>query len=110
MRTHPLDHVEKPHQGIDISGDIGDPVASAASGKVIFAGSQRGYGRIVIVQHSEAFSSAYGHLSAINVTVGESVAQGDLLGEVGMTGNSTGPHLHFEIRENGEPVNPSKYI
>ena len=110
MRLHPLEHIEKPHQGIDLAGEIGDPVKSTANGRVIFAGIQRGYGKIVIIQHSEELASAYGHLSVINVEVGEAVARGQRIGEVGMTGNSTGPHLHFEIRENGEQVNPSKYI
>jgi murein DD-endopeptidase MepM/ murein hydrolase activator NlpD len=110
MRLHPLEHTEKVHQGIDLAGEIGDPVKAASSGRVTFAGVQRVYGNIIIIQHSENLSSAYGHLSAMNVEVGESVTSGQIIGEVGMSGNSTGPHLHFEIRENGEPVNPIKYL
>jgi murein DD-endopeptidase MepM/ murein hydrolase activator NlpD len=107
---HPIDHEEKRHEGIDFAGSTGDPVKCTANGRVIFAGVQRGYGNIIIVQHSETLSSAYGHLSAIDVEVGEAVAQGQKIGKVGSTGNSTGPHLHFEIRENGEQVNPTKYL
>jgi murein DD-endopeptidase MepM/ murein hydrolase activator NlpD len=110
MRLHPIERIEKEHQGIDFAGAIGDPVRSAANGQVIFAGTQRGYGKIIIIKHSDTLSTAYGHLSEINVSVGQAVAIGEKVGEVGMTGNSTGPHLHFEIRENGEPVNPSKYL
>ena len=101
MRIHPNEHVQKPHDGVDLAGDIGDPVKAAANGRIIFAGVQRGYGNIIVIQHSDDLSSAYGHLSAMCVEV---------IGEVGMSGNSTGPHLHFEIRENGEPVNPTKFM
>lgn len=110
MRVHPIEHVEKEHQGIDFAGAVGDTVKAAANGQVIFAGTQRGYGKIVIIKHSDTLCSAYGHLSDIHVNVGENVAVGEKIGEVGMTGNSTGPHLHFEIRENGVQVNPSKYL
>lgn len=110
VRLHPLDKVEKPHKGLDLAGDIGDSVKSTANGRVIFAGIQRGYGNIIIIQHSDEITSAYGHLSKLSVEVGDAVARGQKIGEVGMTGNSTGPHLHFEIRENGEQVNPSKYL
>ena len=109
-RIHPIDHVEKEHKGIDFAGEIGDPVKAAADGKVIFAGEQRGFGKIVIVQHSNSLTTAYAHLSEINVQVGEEVDKGQKVGEIGMTGNSTGPHLHFEIRENGDAVNPANYL
>ena len=110
LRMHPLEHVEKFHQGIDLDGDIGETVKATANGRVTFAGVQRGYGKIIIVQHSDELSSAYGHLSEISVEVGEAVARGEKIGEVGMTGNSTGPHLHFEIRRNEEPVDPNRYL
>jgi murein DD-endopeptidase MepM/ murein hydrolase activator NlpD len=109
-RIHPIEQTEKPHQGIDLAGAIGDAVKSTANGKVIFAGVQRGYGKIVIIQHSDDLQSAYAHLSQMNVEVGEAVAVGQKIGAVGMTGNSTGPHLHFEIRLNGEQVDPTKYL
>jgi murein DD-endopeptidase MepM/ murein hydrolase activator NlpD len=110
MRIHPISHVEKEHQGIDFAGAIGDTVKAAANGQVVFAATQRGYGKIVIIKHSETMSTAYGHLSEITVIVGEAVAVGEKIGEVGQSGNSTGPHLHFEIRENGVQVNPTKYL
>ena len=110
MRFHPIEHVEKPHHGIDLAGDFGDSVKACAKGRVTFAGIQRGYGKIVIIKHLDGLSSAYGHLSDIRVQVGDTVSQGEKIGEVGMSGNSTGPHLHFEIRENGSPVNPGKYL
>lgn len=109
-RMHPIEHTEKKHDGIDFAGATGDPVKCSANGRVIFAGVQRGYGNIIIVQHSDTLASAYAHLSEIGVEVGEAVAQGQKIGKVGSTGNSTGPHLHFEIRENGEQVNPTKYL
>ena len=110
MRLHPIEHIEKEHQGIDFAGAIGDSVKAAANGQVIFAGTQRGYGKIVIIKHSEALSSAYGHLSEITLKVGDIVSVGEKIGEVGQSGNSTGPHLHFEIRENGLKVDPTKYL
>lgn len=109
-RVHPLDHIEKTHQGIDLAAGLGDPVKSAKDGKVVFAGEQRGYGMIVIVQHSDSLATAYAHLSQIDVEVGDEVERGQTVGRVGMTGNSTGPHLHFEVRENGEQVDPQKYL
>lgn len=110
MRLHPIEHIEKEHQGIDFAGAIGDSVKAAAKGQVIFAGTQRGYGKIVIIKHSETLSSAYGHLSEVTSKVGDIVSVGEKIGEVGQSGNSTGPHLHFEIRENGLQVNPIKYL
>ncbi len=110
MRLHPIEHTEKEHQGIDFAGAIGDSVTAAANGQVIFAGTQRGYGKIVIIKHSETLSSAYGHLYEITSKVGDIVSVVEKIGEVGQSGNSTGPHLHFEIRENGLKVDPTKYL
>jgi murein DD-endopeptidase MepM/ murein hydrolase activator NlpD len=109
-RMHPIEHTEKGHQGVDLAGQIGDPVKAIANGRVTFAGVQRGYGNIIIVQHSQDLSSAYAHLSEMSVEVGETVTRGQIIGEVGMTGNSTGPHLHFEIRKNDQQVDPTKFF
>ncbi|MBS1700075.1 MAG: M23 family metallopeptidase [Armatimonadetes bacterium] len=109
-RLHPLEHTDKPHEGVDLRGGIGDPVKVAASGKVIFTGVQRGYGNIIVVQHNDTYETAYGHLSEIDVEVGDIVEQGDVIGKVGATGRVTGPHLHFEIRVNSEPVDPLPYL
>ncbi|HEV7374831.1 MAG TPA: peptidoglycan DD-metalloendopeptidase family protein [Pyrinomonadaceae bacterium] len=98
------------HEGQDIEALIGTPVHATASGTVIIAGCQRGYGNVVYVDHGNGISTRYGHLSHIDVAVGQTVKQGDLLGLVGSTGRSTGPHLHYEVRINNEPVNPRHYL
>jgi murein DD-endopeptidase MepM/ murein hydrolase activator NlpD len=98
------------HEGQDIEALIGTPVRAAASGTIIIAGCQRGYGNVVYIDHGNGISTRYGHLSHIDVEVGQSIKQGDLLGLVGSTGRSTGPHLHYEVRINNEPVNPRHYL
>jgi murein DD-endopeptidase MepM/ murein hydrolase activator NlpD len=98
------------HEGQDIDAQYGDAVQVAAGGKVTIAGWQRGYGKVVYVDHGNGVSTRYGHLSQINVTVGETVARGQIIGLVGSTGRSTGPHLHYEVRINNQPVDPKKYL
>lgn len=98
------------HTGQDISTLWGTPVMAAAKGTVIFAGWQNGYGQIVIVDHGNGVTTRYGHLSDVEVEVGQQLARGDQLGRVGSTGRSTGPHLHYEVRINDEPVNPLQYL
>lgn len=98
------------HEGQDIDAAYGTPVQVAAAGKVIIAGWQRGYGNVVYVDHGNGLSTRYGHLSEIDVTVGETVAQGQRIGLVGSTGRSTGPHLHYEVRINNQPVDPKRYL
>jgi murein DD-endopeptidase MepM/ murein hydrolase activator NlpD len=98
------------HQGIDIGAPTGRPITAAKSGMVILAGASGGYGNLVVVDHGGGLSTAYAHQSRIAVRVGESVTQGGLLGYVGSTGNSTGPHLHFEVRVNGAARNPLPYL
>ncbi len=98
------------HTGIDISGNTGDPVAASASGKVVRATWYSGYGKCVDIQHDEGVITRYGHLSEINVSSGEYVERGQLIGKVGTTGRVTGPHLHFEIIVNGEQKNPLDYL
>jgi murein DD-endopeptidase MepM/ murein hydrolase activator NlpD len=95
------------HHGIDIDGDIGFPIYASDAGVVVYAGSNsNGYGNLNILDHDNGWQTVYGHLNAIYVSCGESVAQGYVIGELGTTGNSTGPHLHFEIRKDGEYMNP----
>jgi len=98
------------HEGQDIDAAYGTPVQVAATGRVIIAGWQRGYGNVVYVDHGSGLSTRYGHLSEIDVTVGQSVTRGQTIGLVGSTGRSTGPHLHYEVRINNQPVDPKQYL
>jgi len=98
------------HEGQDIDATYGTPVQAAASGRVITAGWQRGYGKVVYVDHGNGLSTRYGHLSEIDVAVGQTVTQGQTIGLVGSTGRSTGPHLHYEVRINNQPVDPKTYL
>lgn len=100
------------HVGVDLtkSGAYGKPVYASAGGTVIGAGWSGGYGKLIKIRHSNGYQTWYAHLSSIDVSVGETVIQGQQIGKIGSTGNSTGPHLHFELRINGTPVNPMRYI
>lgn len=114
-RVHPIYKTRKFHAGIDIGAKAGDPIKAAANGTVIFSGKSGGYGNFVTIDHGKnaqniKVSSSYGHMSQYSVHIGQNVFKGDTIGYVGSTGVSTGPHLHFEVKENGNSVNPSKYI
>jgi murein DD-endopeptidase MepM/ murein hydrolase activator NlpD len=98
------------HEGIDLGAADGTPIAAAASGIVIYAGWLGGYGNLTVIDHGGGLSTAYGHQSHIGVSVGQQVAQGEIIGNVGSTGHSTGPHLHFEVRVNGQAVDPLGYL
>jgi murein DD-endopeptidase MepM/ murein hydrolase activator NlpD len=98
------------HSGQDIDAQPGDPVVAGASGKVSFVGWQNGYGQLVVIDHGGELTTRYGHLSHIDVAQGQTVARGQFIGRVGSTGRSTGPHLHYEIRINDEPVDPRQYL
>jgi murein DD-endopeptidase MepM/ murein hydrolase activator NlpD len=98
------------HEGIDIPAPTGTPVLAAAAGTVIYAGWLGGYGLLVVVDHGGGLSTAYAHNSSITVSVGQSVAQGGAVALVGSTGNSSGPHVHFEVRVNGSAVDPLGYL
>ncbi|MDR7420926.1 MAG: peptidoglycan DD-metalloendopeptidase family protein [Armatimonadota bacterium] len=105
-RLHPLFGRRHFHAGIDIAAPRGAPVRAAAAGTVIFAGWYGGYGKLVVLDHGEGTSTLYGHLSAILVAAGARVARDQVIGRVGSTGYATGPHLHFEVRHDGRPVDP----
>ncbi len=98
------------HEGVDISGSTGNPVAASASGTVIRAGWYGGYGKCVDISHGDGVVTRYGHLSKISVSTGQQVDRGQLIGRVGSTGRSTGPHLHFEVIINGQSRNPMNYL
>jgi murein DD-endopeptidase MepM/ murein hydrolase activator NlpD len=98
------------HAGLDIAVPTGTPAVAARAGKVAFAGWDGGYGYCVIIDHGDGFKTRYAHASTLLVTSGQSVSAGDPVIKVGSTGNSTGPHLHFEVIENGKPQNPRKFL
>lgn len=100
----------KLHKGIDISASTGTNVYAFADGKVTFSGRQGSYGNLVIISHGNGLQTYYAHNSKLLVNVGQSVKKGQHIAEVGSTGNSTGPHCHFEVRKNGTPVNPLSYV
>jgi murein DD-endopeptidase MepM/ murein hydrolase activator NlpD len=98
------------HSGVDISSNYGHPIIAPADGVIIFADFMGGYGKTIMIDHGHGLSTRYGHLSGFAVTVGEHIHRGDTIGYVGLTGRSTGPHLHYEVRINDTPVNPYKYL
>jgi murein DD-endopeptidase MepM/ murein hydrolase activator NlpD len=98
------------HAGQDIATAWGTPVEATANGKVLFAGWQSGYGQLVEIDHGGGLTTRYGHLSDVDVEVGQQIVKGQTVGKVGSTGRSTGPHLHYEIRLNDEPVDPKTYL
>ncbi|MCA6121597.1 peptidoglycan DD-metalloendopeptidase family protein [Bradyrhizobium sp. WSM 1704] len=110
VRTDPFLGRPAMHTGLDFRAAQGDPVRVTANGKVVSAGWAGGYGRMVEVDHGNGLSTRYGHLSEIGVKVGESVKIGQVIGAVGSTGRSTGPHLHYETRIDGEAVDPQKFL
>ena len=109
-RVHPITKVRTKHMGVDIPGDLNTPVYASRKGKVIFAGYSGGYGNLVIVRHDKGYTTYYGHLNKITTKAGANVGQGTMIGRMGSTGNSTGSHLHFEVRRNGEALNPVDFI
>ena len=109
-RVDPLTGGRDFHPGLDISADKGDPVYSTADGKVTHAASAGNYGNLVIVEHGYGLETRYGHLSTFKIKVGQQVKRGDLLGLVGSTGRTTGPHLHYEVRANGRILNPLQLL
>lgn len=109
-RTHPIFGTTIYHSGIDIGVDYGTPVHAADSGVVVEAGWISGYGYAVVIDHGNGLSTLYGHNESLNVSSGQSVSQGQVIAYAGSTGNSTGPHVHFEVRSNGDPVDPSAYL
>lgn len=110
MRYHPILHVNRFHAGTDIGAVTGTPILAADSGTVTIATSGGGYGNYVVISHGEGRTTLYAHMSAIGVSAGQNVTKGDVIGYVGSTGLSTGPHLHFEVRVNGVTTDPMSYF
>ncbi len=109
-RIHPIYGTARLHTGIDYGADEGTPIRAAADGVVVSAGWYGGYGNATIIDHGGGIATLYGHQSVINVSAGQKVTQGQTIGRVGCTGDCTGPHVHFEVRVNGDPVNPEAYL
>lgn len=109
-RIHPVFKTRATHTGIDIDGKKGDPVRAAAPGEVLYTGWLRGYGQVIILDHGGNLTTVYAHLSSIDSNEGAKVAAGDIVGKVGSTGVTTGNHLHFEVRVNGNTADPMKYL
>jgi murein DD-endopeptidase MepM/ murein hydrolase activator NlpD len=109
-RRHPLLGSSRFHAGIDFGASYGSTIRAADSGTVIFSGWYGGYGYAVVIDHGGGIATLYGHSSELYVSEGQTVQRGEAIAAVGSTGLSTGPHLHFEVRENGKPVDPTRYL
>ena len=109
-RRDPYRRRSRLHKGIDFAAPIGTPIYSTAQGVVVFSGRQRGYGIVVKIRHAFGFETVYAHLSKSRVKVGQRVKRGERIADMGNTGRSTGSHLHYEVRVNGLPINPIKFI
>lgn len=109
-RLDPINHTSQVHPGFDLAAPSGTRVNAAAAGEVVHAGPAGTYGNLVIVRHTDGFETRYAHLSKVDVKKGETVVPGQDVGEVGTTGHSTGPHLHFEIRKEGKALDPKPYL
>jgi murein DD-endopeptidase MepM/ murein hydrolase activator NlpD len=109
-RLDPLSADRKMHEGLDVATPHGQPVRAPSDGVVVFNGVEGGYGKVLVIDHGYGVKTRYGHLSETDVRVGDRVKRGDKVAAVGNTGKSTGPHLHYEVRVNGIPENPRKFI
>lgn len=110
LRVHPITGKTKNHTGIDIASNQGTAVYASDGGTVTLAGWNGGYGNCIMIDHGNGYVTLYGHLSSISVSVGQTVSQGATIGAVGSTGNSTGPHLHFEVLKNGTRIDPEQFF
>ena len=110
MRSDPFRGNTRRHAGVDLAGPIGTPIHATADGIVSKAEWFGGYGQFIEIEHGGAFQTRYGHMSRLNVTENQRVRKGEIIGYMGSTGRSTGSHLHYEVRINGEAVNPIPYM
>lgn len=109
-RVHPITGLHHHHTGVDYAAPTGTPVRSILNAEVVFAGPKGGYGNLVELRHADGTHTRYAHLDRIDVSLGQRLSRGDLVGTVGSTGQSTGPHLHFEVRQGGKPINPEPFL
>jgi murein DD-endopeptidase MepM/ murein hydrolase activator NlpD len=109
-RIDPFTGMQSFHEGIDFPAEAGTPVVAAASGKVVESGYQPQYGKVISIDHGNGLVSRYAHASEVHVNEGDLVVRGQRVAAVGSTGRSTGPHLHFEVRLNGVPQNPARFL
>lgn len=110
MRNHPISGKKEMHKGIDFASKMGGQVITVAKGVVTFAGTRYGYGKVIDINHGNGYTTRYGHNSNLLVSVGDTVEKGFQIAEIGSSGRSTGPHVHFEVLKNGRQVNPIKFI
>ncbi|MEL6670936.1 MAG: M23 family metallopeptidase [Bacteroidota bacterium] len=113
MRTHPIKKVKQHHRGVDFKADFGTPIKATAEGKVLKAGvdpNAKAYGIKIEIEHAEGYTTLFAHLQEAKVKAGDTVKAGDIIGLVGSTGRSKGPHLHYEVRKDNKPVNPANYM
>lgn len=109
-RADPFDGGAAFHAGLDFRGPVGAPIYAAAKGRVVFAGIKQGYGNCIDIDHGNGLTTRYAHMSAFRARIGQEVSPGDVIGAIGNTGRSTGPHLHFEVRVHDQPVNPRPFL
>lgn len=110
QRIHPLKRARRHHNGVDLAAPDGAPIRAIRAGTVVFADPYGGYGKLVVVKHSDGYTSHYGHCESIQVRPGQRVRAGQVIATVGSTGRVTGPHLHFELRRDGKPLDPERYF
>ena len=109
-RTSPFTGLKEFHKGLDLCASTGTPIMASANGTVSFAGKKGGFGKVVVIDHGHGIVTRYAHLNKIDIKKGQTIKRGEVLGQVGNTGRSTGPHLHYEVHLNGVPMNPQRYI
>jgi murein DD-endopeptidase MepM/ murein hydrolase activator NlpD len=110
LRKHPIKKARRHHDGIDLAAPIGAPIRAIADGQVMYADPHGGYGKYIVIRHLNGITSHYGHCDSMEVTPGHTVTAGQIIGTVGNSGASTGPHLHFEIRRDGEAQDPESFL
>lgn len=110
MREHPILHIARPHEGIDVQAPMGAPIQAPAAGRVIKTGWESGYGNVIVIDHGYGLQTKFAHCSRIEARTGQIVKRSDVIAYVGNTGLATGPHLHYEVHVNGKPVDPLRYV